>query len=223
MNYKVAMERVSSAGCRAILVFSKTAELGKVKTRLRPTLNEEECLRLHLAMLQDTLDCCGSVAAETVLYLTTPSHQPFPVPVRYQTQGDLGARMKNAFQENLGPFESVVIVGTDAPALTPSILEEAFHATESHDLVLGPSEDGGYYLIGLKQIISDIFENIPWSTPSVLPFTLDRMAQHSVHLLPRLYDIDLPQDLARLEADLNSGLISGASNTREMLKKTQRH
>ena len=217
------MERVSSKGSRAILVFSKTAELGKVKTRLRSALTEEECLRLHQSMLQDTLGCCSHVAAQTILYLTTPSHPPFAVPVRYQTQGDLGARMKNAFQENLDLFERVVIVGTDAPALTPAILEEAFQSLEAHNLVLGPTEDGGYYLIGLKQIVSEIFENIPWSTPSVLPFTLERMGARPVHLLPRLYDIDLPENLKRLERDLGSGLIAGASNTQEALKKTQRH
>ena len=199
------MQTVSSVGSRVILVFSKAAEHGSVKTRLRPAINDDECLQLHLAMLQDTLECCAASGAHVLLYLAGNSGLPFTVPpVRIQVNGDLGQRMKHAFQENLVSYRKVVIVGIDTPGLTPSILEEAFTSLDEHDLVLGPSEDGGYYLIGLRKMISEIFENVPWSTSEVLSRTLERIPPGSAHLLPRLWDVDHPADLLRLELQIGT-------------------
>lgn len=209
------MEMVSSKGPRAILVFSRAAEHGSVKTRLRPAIGDDGCLALHLAMLQDTLDCCAASGTPVALYVAGDAGLPFtvPVPVRRQSEGDLGLRMQRAFEENLATFEKVVIVGTDAPGLTPSIIEEAFEAMERKDLVLGPSKDGGYYLIGLRRMIPEIFANIPWSGPEVLKRTLAHAPADAAHLLPALFDVDVPGDLERLEREI--GVMPQARRTRE--------
>lgn len=203
MNYMFAVETVSSKHPRAILIFSKSPEAGNVKTRLKSILGEENCLRLHIAMLKDTLQCCSEVKAAVILYLTKPVGLNFPcvVPTRVQVEGDLGFRMQQAFAETLESFQSVIIVGTDAPGLTPDILRQAFDALGRHEFVLGPSSDGGYYLIGLNRMIPGIFEDIPWSTPEVLRLTLSRK---TACLLPELYDIDVPEDLGRLRNELDS-------------------
>lgn len=214
MNYMFAVERVSSKQSRAILIFSKFPETGNVKTRLKMALGEEHCFRLHVAMMQDTLQCCSEADARVILYLTKAGVLPFSckVPSRVQVEGDLGFRMQQAFSENLEGFESVVIVGTDSPGLTPDILEQAFDALKKHEFVLGPSADGGYYLIGLNRMIPEIFTDIPWSTPDVLRLTMDRKA---AFLLQQLYDIDLPADLARLRAEIDS--LPCAHHTRLLL------
>lgn len=206
---------VSSKGSRAILVFSKAAEHGGVKTRLRPAVGDDGCLALHLAMLQDTLDCCSATGAPVALYVAGDAGLPFTVrvPVRRQSEGDLGLRMQRAFEENLAAFEKVVIVGTDSPGLTASIVEEAFEAMEGKDLVLGPSEDGGYYLIGLRRMIKEIFSDIPWSGSEVLKRTLEKAPPDAAHLLPPLFDVDVPDDLLRLEREMGS--LPQARRTRE--------
>lgn len=208
---------VSSKGSRAIVVFSKAAERGTVKTRLRSAIGDDHCLALHLAMLQDTMDCCAGSGAAVVLYLAGEAGLPFSVstPVCKQVEGDLGTRMKRAFEETLPAFEKVVIVGTDAPGLTPSILEEAFRALDQKPLVLGPSEDGGYYLIGLNRMIPEVFEHIPWSTREVLQRTLQKAPAGEAHLLPVLFDVDAPDDLSRLELEI--GRMPQARRTREWL------
>ena len=101
--------------------------------------------------------------------------------------------MQSAFEEQLSKFQEVVIVGTDCPLLGVPLLKQAFEALKSHNCVLGPSEDGGYYLIGLRRMISEIFRDIPWSTPGVLDVSLQR--HPAAHLLPLAYDVDESADL----------------------------
>src|SRR5262249_42716792 len=137
---------------RAILIFSKSPEARKVKTRLRPFLTDEQCLLLHIALLQDTIDKCSAVDADVFLYLTAHTPLPFTtdLPVKIQEGPDLGERMRNAFSENLANYEKVIITGIDSPGYSVNIFEEAFAALDHYDLVLGPCDDGGYYLIGLR-------------------------------------------------------------------------
>lgn len=120
-----------------------------------------------------------------------------------QSGENLGTRMAGAIQQTLEDeqLESVILIGTDCPALTADYLKQALLALESgRDVVLGPAEDGGYVLIGMRRVIPAIFEDIPWGSDQVLIRTLEALAADglSYSLLDRLWDVDRPEDLARL-------------------------
>jgi hypothetical protein len=116
-----------------------------------------------------------------------------------QSEGDIGCRMASAFQASFeAGMNSVVLIGIDSPDLNAQLMAEAFQALHQHDLVLGPALDGGYYLIGLRRLIPELFTGIRWSTAEVLPQTL-RIAQRlelAVAKLPLLSDVDRPEDLS---------------------------
>jgi hypothetical protein len=117
---------------------------------------------------------------------------------REQSEGDIGKRMAIAFHGAFATgMTSVVIIGIDCPNLNAQLMAKAFHAIEQHDLVLGPAQDGGYYLIGLRRLIPELFTGIPWSTAEVLQQTMSiaQRLELSVAHLPLLGDIDRPEDL----------------------------
>jgi len=205
---------------RAILIFSKSPESGKVKTRLRPFLTDEQCLSLHIALLRDTINKCSAVPADLFLYLT--AHTPLTfitdLPVKIQEGADLGERMRNAFSENLANYKKVLITGIDSPGYPISAFEEAFLALDHYDLVLGPCDDGGYYLIGLRKMIPQIFENVPWGTSEVLKTTLALSPRTMTTLLPLSYDIDLPADLDRLRQDVQNNKDPNLQHSRKFLR-----
>ncbi len=122
----------------------------------------------------------------------------FKIPIWDQIGDDLGARMAQAFQIALGnPYKSGIIIGTDIPGITGSILSAAFKSLEEHDVVMGPTEDGGYYLIGLKNNVPELFENIAWSTGTVFSVTQEKAKELglSLKILPKLRDLDTEEDL----------------------------
>jgi rSAM/selenodomain-associated transferase 1 len=113
--------------------------------------------------------------------------------------GALGARMAHAFGEAFGAGAGrVAVIGTDCPGLSAALLRQAFALLASHDLVVGPATDGGYYLLGMNELQSDLFENKQWSTASVLPDTLADAARLGLRVaqLPALADVDSAADLA---------------------------
>lgn len=115
-----------------------------------------------------------------------------------QSEGDIGCRMASAFQVSFeAGMNRVVLIGTDCPDLNAQLLTQAFQSLEQHDLVLGPAEDGGYYLIGLRRLIPELFMGISWSTAEVLQQThsIARNLGLAVAYLPLLSDIDRPEDL----------------------------
>lgn len=115
-----------------------------------------------------------------------------------QSEGDIGCRMGSAFQASFeAGMNHVVLIGTDCPDLNAQLLAQAFQSLEQHDLVLGPAEDGGYYLIGLRRLIPELFIGISWSTAEVLQQTqsIARNIGLAVAYLPLLSDIDRPEDL----------------------------
>jgi rSAM/selenodomain-associated transferase 1 len=120
-----------------------------------------------------------------------------------QGQGDLSERLVNAFREGFkNSAERVVIIGSDAPEISREDMEAAWKALDDHDLVLGPAEDGGYWLIGLKSEQSKLFDGISWSSSSVFEETMERAraAGLKVHLLRKLYDIDTIEDWRRFQS-----------------------
>jgi len=199
-----------------LVVFSKSADPGTVKTRLRPRLNSDQCLSLHVALLKDTLKKFKKHAP--VLYLSGSGSLPFEpeLPVFPQTGADLGERLLKAFERELKYSQTVIVIGTDSPTIPDIQIDKALQVLETHDAVLGPCEDGGYYLIGLRTLIPEIFEGIHWGSSTVLEETIGRMGRHSYQLLETYYDIDTADDLKRLGRELMG--IPGLENLKDWVR-----
>ncbi len=199
----------SSKECLA--VFARFPEPGRAKTRLIPALGSEGAAQLHAQMTRHTLshvdELAGSRSISIEVWFTGGSAEQMRAEFgerlyRPQPEGDLGDRMAAAFEGMLAVARSAAIIGTDCPALDATILAEALDALQNHDLVIGPASDGGYYLIGLRRPIPELFDRMPWGTSEVRAETLTRAdrLRLSVHLLPVLDDIDEPGDLPAWEA-----------------------
>jgi rSAM/selenodomain-associated transferase 1 len=194
-----------------LLLFVKYPEPGSVKTRLGSTIGMERAAEVYREFAQSAFMIAAALTRNlTKVYVWfAPGGDPSAVRswVGYQRfvyeeqQGDsLGDRMRHAFREAFGEgATNVVILGTDIPEITASIVDEAFAALQRHDVVLGPSTDGGYYLLGMRAPGCDLFEGVPWSTSEVLAITLRRLEQQRVSfaLLPELSDIDTEEDYHR--------------------------
>lgn len=192
-----------------ILVFAREPVAGKVKTRLQASLGPEGCLRLYQALLARAVALAEreSVAPWQLWVSSNPNHKYFvslcnKSDIYLQNGPDLGARMDHASRSVLGQeqVDSVLIIGSDCPLLTPDYLARALAALEQHELVLGPAEDGGYVLIGLRRPQAGLFRGLDWGTERVLEQTLAIAAELglSTALLPVLWDVDSAADLGRL-------------------------
>ena len=200
----------------SLLLFARAPVHGRVKTRLVPPLTEEGALRLYRAFLEDASRAYLAPGAwDSVLAADPdPEHPEFarlfapPWRRRGQAAGDLGRRLTAAFQQEFAAgAPAAVAVGSDHPALPRRLMDEAFALLAgSRDAALVPAEDGGYCAIGLcaRAPVAEVFREIPWSTPSTLSVTRDRMraAGLEVSLLETAYDVDRPEDLGRLRRDL---------------------
>lgn len=196
----------------AIVIFARYPEPGKVKTRLLEQVSATDACRLYEAMLTRTVALVkNSSLAQLDLWVSSRPDAEFFLNLCdrdriFVQQGDnLGTRMVDAVNHTLARDETdcVLVIGTDCPVLTSAYLDAALRAlTEGADVVIGPSEDGGYVLIGLREPQPELFDNMPWSTPEVLPLTCERVAAKGLKLatLPVLWDVDRPEDLARLRA-----------------------
>lgn len=188
---------------RRLGVLAKRTAEGQVKTRLSPALPAALAARLHAAMLEDTLAAANAARVDArELFLAGPGEPP-PADegwtLREQADGDLGVRLAAAFDVMLGaPGSQAVAIGADSPDLDAAALERAFAALDTHDVVLGPAADGGYWLIGLTRPAPELFRDIPWSTESVYEETRVRAAALGLRVatLETLADIDTPADLA---------------------------
>ena len=219
---------------KALIIFSKSPTHGRVKTRLRPRLSHAQTGGLYRAFVEDILSATQKLRGVTTFMACTPtSKDPFfklltdqyPVGLLEQRGNDLGTRMRNVFQEVLeAGFGKVVIIGSDSPTLPLEYIRKAFYFLSDHDLVLGPSQDGGYYMIGCRKDIPAVFEGVPWGSDQVLSVTLNRVADHKLNctLLPFWYDVDTPSDLMFLFSHLRyleqKGLGHTSLNTQKFLK-----
>jgi uncharacterized protein len=195
----------------ALLVFAKTPKPGKVKTRLLVAVPAEVAASLHEACIADTLRLVRKMrgcdvfvfAAGGTSYFRRLAKKPeggLLAHVLPQRGADLGARMENAFRKcfALG-YREVVVIGTDTPWMGVERLRCAFAELRTNDVVIGPAEDGGYYLLGMRKMVMEIFRGIPWSTERVLNLTLKEIAGLKLRkrLLRRDFDLDRPEDLKR--------------------------
>lgn len=206
-----------------IALFARWPEAGTVKTRLSPALPGAETLTLYRGMLRDAEHAAGRCSAgrRVLFWAEVPPTMATPRAWEWRIQegASLGERLETAFGSLLGePGDRAVIIGTDCPELDSATIDRAFAELEHADVVLGPATDGGYYLIGLSEVLP-LFEGIPWSTGDVLEQTDLRAARLGlqVALLEPCADIDRPEDLVSLLARLMVNP-EAAPQTREALR-----
>ncbi|SDY88323.1 TIGR04282 family arsenosugar biosynthesis glycosyltransferase [Hymenobacter psychrophilus] len=187
----------------SLIIFARHPELGRVKTRLAAGIGNEAALEAYRALLAHTRAVVAPLAVHKTAWLVGDNAPAAAADwagfeQRPQPAGDLGQKMQAAFAYDFArPVEAAVIIGTDCPGLTPGHLTAAFAALRTHDVVLGPAVDGGYYLLGMKRLHPEFFANKPWSTATVRAETLADAARLGlqVHLLPELQDLDTVDDL----------------------------
>lgn len=195
----------------AVLVFAKVPEPGGVKTRLLATVLPQQAAEIHRACLEDTVrhvarvpgrQKCLWVAARfdraRQLAATLRLNRRWRVGV--QCGRSLGIRLQEAFKSFFrSGYRKVVIVGTDTPWLGSERIIRAIRLLNTADVVLGPTRDGGYYLVGARRLVPQMFRDIPWGTSQVFAMTLEALekAHASYRLLPRDFDLDRPEDLER--------------------------
>ncbi|MEG3896238.1 MULTISPECIES: TIGR04282 family arsenosugar biosynthesis glycosyltransferase [unclassified Microcoleus] len=198
-----------------LIVFTRYPEPGTTKTRLIPVLGKAGAANLHRLMTQRTIACALSIQKSRRLSVEIHHTGGSPQQMQdwlgtdliYQNQidGDLGAKMTAAFQKSFDSgVDKAAIIGTDCPDLKAEIMAQAFEELSQHDLVLGPAKDGGYYLIGLRRSIPELFDGINWGTSEVFASTL-AIAQNldlNIAYLLSLADIDRPEDLLGLDINI---------------------
>lgn len=184
-----------------------------MKTRLAPRLGAAAAARLHVRLVENAVrTACAARCGPVELHATAP-HRLFRrlgLPVKRQRGRDLGERMHEALRNALRCFRTAILIGTDCPALTPADLRRAVRKLQGGaDLVLAPAEDGGYALIGGRRLSSRIFTSVDWGSGDVLARTLRNAKEARLHyeLLRTVWDVDRPEDLARLRSrPLSSGV-----------------
>jgi rSAM/selenodomain-associated transferase 1 len=191
-----------------IAVFARRPFEGRVKTRLSPALPPRLAVALYQGMLRDALDAAEACGADDRWLFWAEATGPNFAPRRWnentQPEGDLGARLEHAFAALFAPRSRVVITGADCPLLDSAQLHAAFAALDRADVVIGPANDGGYTLIGLREPRPELFRGVDWGTDAVLSQTRARaeLLGLRVETLASLDDLDTPGDLARLVARL---------------------
>lgn len=190
-----------------LLIFIKNPELGKVKTRLAATIGNRKALRIYLKLLERTHAITQSLPCDKVVYYS-PTIQPDDIwsqgafQKALQREGDLGERMQDAFQTGFTQgYKKICIIGSDCYELTSEIIQAAYQALDAHDAVIGPSLDGGYYLLGMKGLHPELFQNKHWSTSSVLKDTIADLEQKNLRwtTLSELNDVDEEGDLGTMK------------------------
>ncbi len=187
----------------ALIIFLKYPELGRAKTRLAKSIGDEKTLQIYIALLNHTKSITQSLACDVFLYYDKPSPQYLDwerenAHNTIQFDGDLGERMKYAFEDVFDKqYTKVAIIGSDCYELTREIIEDAFLNLDSYDVVFGPAKDGGYYLLGLKENQPVLFDNINWSTATVLEESIKKAKKEHLKasFLTPLSDVDTFDDL----------------------------
>lgn len=191
------------ADCKMLGVFLKYPVPGQVKTRLAGALGDDAAAAWYREMAALVLERTAADEAYRRILFVSPEERILDF-VRWlpdetflpQRGAELGERMAGAVSQLLGFGGYALLIGTDVPDISKAVIVQAFDLLCLHDVVIGPAEDGGYYLIGMKQAHTTLFDGIAWSTPEVLPATLGKIAMLglSYALLPELADIDTIED-----------------------------
>lgn len=190
-----------------LIIFVKNAELGKVKTRLAKTVGNQKALEIYQQLLAFTRDVTRKIPVEKQVWYSSYLEQCDPVfsngySAKVQAKGDLGDKMKEAFSQAFeGGSERVVIIGSDCAELDGALIKEAFEKLQTNDVVIGPAQDGGYYLLGMNGFYSELFDDIEWSTNSVFTQTRNKVDQMQLACfeLKVLSDVDNAEDWERVK------------------------
>ena len=186
-----------------LIIFIKNPILGTVKTRLAKAIGDEMALKVYNGLLEKSQKESKAVSAERHLFyskeIKDDSWSASNFKKNLQVEGDLGFKMRTAFETVISPYSKTIIIGSDCYDLTSEIIDEAFTELDSNDLVIGPANDGGYYLLGMKKLVPELFEEIEWSTEVVLNQTLKKAKELGlkVKCLQELIDIDNIDDLKK--------------------------
>jgi rSAM/selenodomain-associated transferase 1 len=224
-------EQTGGEARRAVAIMAKAPQPGQVKTRLCPPLSQSEAAELYRCFLVDKIAQVNALQKADPVVSYTPTHAkswfedlaPAHFMLIPQHGDDLGARIIFTFDQLFRQgYRQVIVIDSDTPTLPTAYLEQALLliAASANDVVLGPTEDGGYYLIGLRQSRRELFERMPWSTSLVFPETRRRSEQCglTVAYTDHWYDVDTPEDLARLKASLDQIQDDLARQTRHFLQ-----
>jgi len=191
----------------ALIIFVKAPIAGRVKTRLSPHLSQKEILRLYRSFLRMITEGCSALEGIDRFMGCTPTKDDIFLSSlarqygygRFEQRGkSLGERLINAFRDHFDMgYRKVVIIGSDSPTVPIGFIRDAFRILNKREFVIGPCNDGGYYLVGAKRLYEEVFKGIPWDTSGVLNKTLDRLDRMDVDyfLLPFWYDVDRIEDL----------------------------
>jgi len=204
----------------SFVIFAKTPNLGAVKTRMQPPLTKTECVQLHVSLLRNTVSQLKTFRyplLERAVFLTSPKKSFLEELTKWargarfsihcQNGHDLGERLADAVELKFRQgFRKVVIIGTDSPLIGPREFHLALEALDNHEVVLGPAEDGGYYLIGFSVPKTFLFRGIQWGTVKVFQETIALLKAHSVSWweLPSSLDLDTFQDLRNFHARVDN-------------------
>jgi rSAM/selenodomain-associated transferase 1 len=216
---------------RALIVVGKAPTPGKTKTRLTPPLSAPQAAELYRAFLLDTLEMAAGLGWERTCLVHPRGDgrvlaellRDTRVELLEQRSGGLGDALAYAFEHHFAlGFETVVLIGSDNPTLSPRPVTHAEKSLgEDADLVIGPTVDGGYYLIGMQQPHLGVFEDIEWSTPRVYGQTVERAHREGLRMgtVEQWYDVDEVADLERVWQELNQAAAGLARHTRAVLER----
>jgi uncharacterized protein len=211
-----------------IVIMAKQPQIGRTKTRLYPALSALEVVNLYRALLLDTIILVENQDwADLAVAFTPPdafhyfeSITPAGTSLLPVQGGNIGDCLVQAIGHYFGlGYTQVVALNSDGPSLPPHFLQQAALYLKQSDLVLGPGDDGGYYLVGMRRLYKAIFEGIEWSTDGVLVQTLERAGRLGLKtsLTPNWYDVDTPGDLLRLQQELKTLLPDQLPHSRRFL------
>jgi rSAM/selenodomain-associated transferase 1 len=186
-----------------LIIFYRNPELRKVKTRLAKTLGDEKALAIYLKLSSHTRAITENLATDKVVYYSNyvDTEDVWPNTTfqkKLQNGNDLGEKMNNAFVEGFqSGYERVCIIGTDCFELSRDIIKQAFDQLHTNDAVIGPAKDGGYYLLGMKKHMPELFRNKMWSTDTVATDTIQNLKDLNITFaqLVVLSDVDEEKDL----------------------------
>ena len=219
---------MTRTSAQALILFAKDPVAGQVKTRLSSLLDNSTTLNLYHHFLRDSIEKICSVAeVDRFIGIASNSQTGYfedvsrrrSVQLFVQEGDNLGERMRRAFEDRFKEgYERVVIIGADSPTLPTAYIEQALQSKK--EVVIGPSTDGGYYLIGMQGKVTDVFEGVSWGTDQVLSETLDVLKgqRAEAELLPVWYDVDLPEDLRFLKTHLEWMVHSGLQENKATLE-----
>lgn len=211
-----------------VCVFAKPARPGVAKTRLAGSVGAERAAALAGAFFQDTWTAMRALPGVHPIAAVSEMDDAFetlcsPEHIWLQGDGDLGQRIERVMQRALRSLPLAIAIGADTPGLPLRLIAEARDALRDFDAVLGPTEDGGFYLLGLRSCPSTLLHGLPWSQPHTFDETQQRLSERGLRcaVLSPWFDIDRPQDLAKLAALLDAGQLL-APHTKRLLNSRGR-